>query len=564
MPRRLVLASLLALSCSTGCECEPPPTCPEGGCPVDASIRDAAGPVTDAGGVDAGEPMCPRDRVCADVCCALGELCYAGAECIPDLGPCTIDDDCASDAYCAAEGICVPYGVPMDHVRNESCVQEIDIEAITPALQCAFVTPPPGDPYPMSDQLHGTPVVVDFDFDDDPTTLRPSIVFQSTGGPEGEVLRVIDGATCDLQFNVTTGILDATTPALGDLDGDGRAEILVHDTGGTLSAHRFDGTSFARLWVSSTCDASGARTDHAGGNGQGSSASIHDLDDDGSPEVIFGGSVYGADGCLRASLGVDAFDLMPVVADVDEDGEPEIVSSRGVFRFDGASGTIVPESYYAGTVSTTRFAFTAVGDFGTFPVAAMGGADRAEIVTVAEGSVYVETIEGTRILTGSLPSGRGGPPTIADFDGDGRAELAMAARLEYVVFDFDCLAGGDPMGCGGTSRSDGRLWAVATNEQSSGVTGSSVFDFDADGQAEVIYHDECFLRIFDGRDGSVRYSYPRSSLTWFEMPIVVDADGDFHSEIVLGAHAYSGSCPSTDPYLPAVSFMPTHGVFVLR
>ena len=48
------------------------------------------------------------------------------------------------------------------------------------------------------------------------------------------------------------------------------------------------------------------------------------------------------------------------------------------------------------------------------------------------------------------------------------------------------------------------------------------------------------------------------------MPIVADTDGDFHSEIVVGAHEYSGSCPAVDPYRTGVAFMPTHGVYVLR
>ncbi len=389
-------------------------------------------------------------------------------------------------------------------------------------------------------------------------------MFSTFGGSASEVLRVIDGATCELQYNVATGIQSASTPALGDLDGDGRPEIVSNVTG-VVRAYGYDpGTdAFVERWAAATCSG-GTRTEHRGIGSEGYSASLHDLDDDGSPEIIAGGSIYAADGCLRASLGTDQFDRLPVVADVDEDGAPEIVSSRGVFRFDAGTSTIVAEPYFAGTTTAGGFLFAAVGDLGHFPLAAFGGEDRAEIVVVGDGSVRVETLEGTRILTGSLPSGRGGPPTVADFDGDGRAEFAAAARTEYVVFDLDCLAGGDPAGCRGMSRTDGRLWAVTVNEQSSGVTGSSVFDFDANGRAEVIYHDECFLRIFSGTDGEVLYSFPRSSLTWFEMPIVADVDGDFHSEIVVGAHEYSGTCPSTDPYRAGVSFMPTHGVYVLR
>ena len=51
-----------------------------------------------------------------------------------------------------------------------------------------------------------------------------------------------------------------------------------------------------------------------------------DGDDDGKPEVIYGGVVYGADGCIKSStLGFPAYSrgMVPVVADVDEDGKME-------------------------------------------------------------------------------------------------------------------------------------------------------------------------------------------------------------------------------------------------
>jgi hypothetical protein len=550
--RRFAFFALVLL----GCDCGDGRSGGDGG-PPDAGPDAPVG--FDADRADACEGL-----LCGAGCCEDGERCYM-VTCIPDLGTCATNEDCVSDSYCAGDGTCVPYGVPPDHLRNEECIQDIDIEAITPALQCAWTGPPAGDPYPASDDLTGTPVVADFDLDDDPATLRPSIVFQSSAGGGGnEVLRVMDGATCAQQFNVAPDAAFFSTPSLGDLDGDGRPEIVVNISGAAV-AYRYDvaAGAFRELWRSATCSG-GTRTPHAGIGTVGHAVSLHDLDDDGSPEVIGGGSIYGADGCLRASIGTAEFDTFPVVADVDEDGQPEIVSSRGVYRFDAAAAMIVPEPYFRGTTTPGSFPFAAVGDFGEFPLASFGGEDRAEIVVIGDGNVRVETIEGTRIFTGTLPSGRGGPPTIADFDGDGRAEFAAAAHTEYVVFDFDCLAGGDPAGCRGMSRTDGRLWNVVVNETSSGVTGSSVFDFDADGRAEVVYHDECFLRIFSGTDGEVLYSFPRSSLTWFEMPIVADVDGDFHSEIVVGAHEYTGSCPAVDPYRAGVSFMPTHGVYVLR
>lgn len=497
--------------------------------------------------------------MCAETSCERGERCFMET-CVPKLGACESNEDCVSDSYCADDGTCVPYGVPTERQRNDECTQPaIELQAITPALQCAWTGPADGDPYPESDQVTSTPMVVDFDFDDDPSTLWPSIVFVSNdyinGDPSdgvNEVLRVIDGSTCQLQHNVITGVPLSVTPALGDLNGDGRAEIVT-PVGQQLKALTYDPGlgAFIELWS----------VDDRPRSNMG--ASLHDLNDDGRPEVIFGGNIYTADGrLLTTHAGIR--DRMPVVADVDEDGEPELVTPQGVFRFDPARNVVQAERYFAGTVTTADFFFVGVADLGQFPLAAFDGEDRAEIVVVGDGEVRVETLEGTRVFTASLASD-GGPPTIADFDGDGRAEIGTISSVEYAVFDLDCVEGGDPARCGGRSRTDGRLWSLPVRDHS-GVTGSTVFDFDADGAAEVVYADECFIRILDGRNGAVVFSFPRSSNTGTEMPIVVDVDGDFHSEIVVSGGEWwgAGVCPSVDPQRPDVASMLTNGVYVLR
>ena len=98
------------------------------------------------------------------------------------------------------------------------------------------------------------------------------------------------------------------------------------------------------------------------------------------------------------------------------------------------------------------------------------------------------------------------------------------------------------------------------------MTGSSVFDFNADGKAEAVYADECFLRIYDGTTGQVQFSASRSSGTTYENPVIADVDGDFHTEIVSAVNDYSPNvaCPAKDPLLPATAFAKSHGIIVLR
>ncbi len=527
-----------------------------------------------AGGAGGGDAGCPTERECAAACCAVGETCRFD-RCFESPGPCTTSDDCWTDSYCDG-GICVPFGLPSGKENDDTCTITIDIDALVPSVQCRWTGPPAGDPHPGHFHVMSTPVVVDFDFDQNPGTLTPSIVFttfptnNSYSNPG--ILRVIDGATCAQQHTLSAAGDEAmapASPALGDLDGDGRAEIVSAAHGGGLIAFKWNATSgtFARHWRSGTCSGGVSTPDGTGGGDQWSGPSIHDLDDDGRPEIVYGGTVYGADGCIRSSaLGYPAYHkgYVPVIADVDEDGRMELVQGNAIHEWTG--GAWVAESYFSG--GGLGLGQVAVADLGDFPLPAQGNVDRAEIVVVSAGAVRVQTIEGT-VLFGpvALPGGgTGGPPTIADFDGDGRREFASAGGTRYVVFDFDCLAGGDPARCNGTAKTDGVLWTQPSQDGSSNVTGSSVFDFDADGAAEAVYADECFLRIYDGATGTVRYSAARSSGTTYENPVIADVDGDFHTEIVSAVNDYAGTlgCPANDPLFPSSAFSTNHGIVVLR
>jgi hypothetical protein len=81
-----------------------------------------------------------------------------------------------------------------------------------------------------------------------------------------------------------------------------------------------------------------------------------------------------------------------------------------------------------------------------------------------------------------------------------------------------------------------------TEDDSSRVTGSTVFDFNGDGAAELIYNDECYFRIYDGRDGSVLFKEPSSSRTRIENPVVADVDNDGNAEIVFCSNNDSSAC----------------------
>src|SRR5262249_47479755 len=96
-----------------------------------------------------------------------------------------------------------------------------------------------------------------------------------------------------------------------------------------------------------------------------------------------------------------------------------------------------------------------------------------------------------------------------------------------------------------------------SHDVSPGTTGSSVFDFDGDGAAEVIYNDECMLRVYNGRDGGILWSTPSTSLTGIDNPIAVDVDNDGHTELVV----VSGDFVPT-PDAGSCTVANRHGVYV--
>lgn len=620
-PLALSAAALGAMVVISGCDCagEMDRACDtsgdcRGGVCVDGRCvdSDGGGGADDGGGSDgavdagdAGAAACDSGIVCAGACCGAGERC-AHATCVPDLGPCASHDDCTGDSYCDADMRCTPYETPPDVTHDEDCARPIVIGEFVPAEQCAWTGPEDDGPYSTWNQVYSAPMVADFDLDGDPGVLAPSIVFASfQTSREGGVLRIVDGRTCATQASLTDPadrLIYASNFAIGDLDGapDGRPEIVgaaltATDTAGGLVAFGVDPTTrtFRRLWYGRRCDLPGeprhVPNDWTNNNGP----SMHDLDDDASPEILFDRFVYDARGCLlnptRTYTNYLRLGLFAVATDVDGDGAPELVAHDGVYAWDRATRDWVRESYWAPPAEdaseAVRVGHVAVADLGDFPGAVGDAPGRPEIVVAyapavdspasASGFVRVMTIGGD-VVFGPYPlpsepglsAGRGGPPTIGDFDGDGRRELAVAGGSRYTVFDLDCdVASGSAPGC---ARADGSLprgvlWSRPSQDVSSNVTGSSVFDFDADGIAEVVYGDECFLRIYRGTDGEVLFSRSASSGTGYELPVIADVDGDFNSEIVV-AMTDGVTCPATDPIFTrgTSAFARSHGIVVLR
>lgn len=559
---RLLSAALASFLLLAGCECGSPE--PSGSsCRTSADC--AAGqrcvddrcvaPLADAGAPEDGATEC--SPACGD-----DEVCVAGA-CASDLGPCADSDECTGDSYCHPTLMrCVPYGAPPGYVGDSTCARLVPAGTFAPTVECEFSAAPDGDPFPSHVHVLGTPMVVDFGIGrgpDEPN--RPSIVAVFDDGADGSsevatgVIRILDGTTCQqiAELGSLQLVAHSAPVALGDLDGDGRPEIVAYKaegpsdgstptTRGGLVAFTYDeGTSAWRvLWRSTRSD--GTPYEPVGGGWAG--PSIYDLDDDGVPEVLRGAIVVGADGVLidegSASILDYSAGTFAVVANVDDDADVELVGGHGVWAWDRTTRGWVAEAWATGG---QPHGHVALADFGAYPGANGWPAEAPEVAVITSSSARVQTLDGTVVFGPvALPlGGSGGPPTVADFDGDGLPELSSAGGSAYSVFDLDCTATPRPGGECASASTTGVLWTQRSQDQSSNVTGSSVFDFEGDGRAEVVYGDECFVRVYDGETGAVIFSQSRSSCTWYENPVIADVDGDFNAEIVIGDNF---NCPT--------------------
>jgi len=125
------------------------------------------------------------------------------------------------------------------------------------------------------------------------------------------------------------------------------------------------------------------------------------------------------------------------------------------------------------------------------------------------------------------------------------------------------------------------LWRQLVNEETSGITGCTLFDFNGDGKTEIIYRDENYIYTYTTHaDGTVTRSTPIrcSSRTHTEYPIVVDMDGDGSTEICITCSTSNTTNgknigmfdeaelrvyeSANEPWMPARKVWNQHGYFV--
>ena len=337
------------------------------------------------------------------------------------------------------------------------------------------------------------------------------------------------------------------SPALADLDGDGRAEVVIACADGNLYCWNHDGTEYI--------DGDGIPATEGvfaslGGSWVYGSTAVADLDGDDVLELIqpsTNDSIYAfhADGSRVEGwpVFVEARSMCsPAVGDVDGDGDLEVVVGSGASKFWllESDGTVMDGWPRTATVE---------GDFPPSPVLADvdGDGDLEVVIAGKTGSIVVYDYLGNQ-LPGwpvDLDSDTCSSPVVADLDDDPDMEILIGCHSGKVyAFDADgeILAG----------------WPIQTGAEV--IASASVCDLDGDGDNEVIvggmdtnvYVWDC-AGNYDGGDGvewgAFLHDSWRTQLYEFKVPTAVD-DGD-DGPLGLPMFALEQNCPN--PFNPVTT-----------
>jgi hypothetical protein len=352
-------------------------------------------------------------------------------------------------------------------------------------------------------------------------------------------------------------------PVLGDLDGDGVLDIVVGAMDQHLYAWKGDGTP-VRGWPVLVRDPDAAEPL---GARIISTPAVGDLDGDGKLDVVVGtNEIYGTRGRLYAfrsngalrrgwpvrvpSFSPDGPDVLPLVgqgvpsapalADVDGDGQLEvgIAAVAGpvvLYRADGRRLTTLksarkdfgPGSRATDGPSLSAITSGAFGDIdgdGQLDFAAGAAGFRAALTELLNGirMPYEHHLSAWNAATGDYLSAFPVPvedfqffisPAIADLDGDGRPEV-ITGTGGYLVHAVDHL-GREPKG-----------WPKFTGHWL--AASAAVGDTDGDGRLEVVINSrEGMLFVWDA-DGPVKVG-GRSALQWPKFHHDLRNSGNYNS-----------------------------------
>lgn len=345
----------------------------------------------------------------------------------------------------------------------------------------------------------------------------------------------------------------ALTPALADLDGDGDLEIIIGTNVANQDEKLFvlhhDGTLFAGNWPK-------------GWAGYGyeinyiSDAPVAaDIDGDGDLEILIGGEdwkvhAWHHDGTKvtgwPVSLSNNQNATAVAVGDIDGDGNVEIVAAEST-----TYGTEVYGSIYAWHHDGTPVAGWPIDIDGTLYQPVLGdinGDGKLEVIVSSRTGLFVFNGAGAVLVSKNIGTNICKMPCLGDLDNDKMPEIILLGSNDTIY-----AWRGDGSNVPGWPRTFGfnnPAW----------LSGAAVADVDGDGNNEVItaaydsYFSRSYLYVFN-HDGTFAAGYPKQTdVDYFSVPVIADLDKDGDVEIIahgrylgtIGTNVYVWDLPA--PY----------------
>ncbi len=407
--------------------------------------------------------------------------------------------------------------------------------------------------------------------DDDPAAE----IIVNHNGSFSTTVYAFDGATGQVEWQtsfLSRQLQDNSIPAVGDIDLDGRPELIF--IGGEpdasppqrrqLFALEHDG---GLKWISEPMPLRYYDTSSggliAGRQMSNAAVSLADLDGDGQPEILvpYSGSpagyqVWDAEGRMLYRVEEPGLSIVGgghprlEVVDLDLDGDPEVVvgnvawSHNGELIWKNTDGFLhYRQSHYPVAVNL---------DDDPYPelVRVRGGNTSAP--GDARGNLVALNHDGTLLWEHMMPLANDWAPlSVADVDLDGTVEILRAVDPDILRV----INGED-----GTVQ-----WEKTVGVW--GAAGATAFDMDGDGFLEVILMDAASdLRIWDGRDGTEKLVFDTDGFSNapqpYTLPVFADVDADGQSEMVTAGPFTFGFSPLVNVWKsPANDWPPMRSIW---
>ena len=357
----------------------------------------------------------------------------------------------------------------------------------------------------------GRPVVGDIDGDGIPEMITINRYSKKIFILNGENVNGVNTVQRELATSYSPAFEDIAIANLNNGNGS-CAEIFVLSTGWRLYAYD---CNLTELWSRQL-------------PGDPGTIGIADFNGDGVEEIYARNAIYNAQTgaeIIAPGASWSSFNGGPVAVDIIGDARLELVCGGIIYNVDIVAKTLTPHAQsIANYGKRVNIDATSVADYnqdGHLDIIATG-----RNTTNGNTTVFFWDVQNNVVKTFSDPIPGNftiyacpartsnyyekgwhqgtGRVNIADLDGDGRLNAAFVSGKYLYALKEDFTL----------------LWRKVVNEETSGNTGCTLFDFNGDGKAEVVYRDEKNIYIIDGTNGSTFTSQTCVSRTNREYPIV--------------------------------------------